>query len=99
MLKEFLITNKIVRKQLDGKDAGEGELVFFPGQLNCKLNLDESGLTLDRNQTKSGGPSSTRYGSSNPAVPQGTDRTNKSSTHITFIGGSTAAGHPLPPHF
>ena len=27
------------------------------------------------------------------------DLTNKSSTHITFIDGSTTAGHPLPLHF
>ena len=63
------------------------------------MNLDESGLTLDGNQSKSGGRSSTWYGSSNPAIPQGADRTNKSSTRITFIGRSTAAEHPLPPHF
>ena len=49
--------------------------------------------------SKSGGRSSTQFGSSNPSVPQDMDRTNKSSTCITFIGGSTAAGHPLPPHF
>ena len=97
-LKELLISKGFARKRIDNED-GEGELVFFPGQLNRILNLDESALTLDGNQTKSGGRSSTRFGSSNPAVPEGADRTNKSSTRITFIGGSTAAGYPLPPHF
>ena len=63
------------------------------------MNLDESGVTLDRNQSKSGGHFSTQYGSSNPAIPQGADRTNKSSTGITFIGGNTTVGHPLPSHF
>ena len=48
-LKEFLITKGFARKRLDGEDDGEGELVFFPGQLNCILNLDESGLTLNGN--------------------------------------------------
>ena len=73
--------------------------MFFPGQLNLILNLDESALTLDGNQTKSGGHSSTRFGFSNPAGPEGADRTNKSSTRIAFIDGSTAAGYLLPPHF
>ena len=61
-LKEFLITKAFARERLDGEN-GEGELVFFPGQLNRILNLDESGLTLDGNQSKSGGRSSTRYSS------------------------------------
>ena len=73
--------------------------MFFPGQLNRILNLDESALTLDGNQIKSCGCSSTQFGSSNPAVPEGADCTSKSSTGITFIGGSTAAGYLLPPHF
>ena len=97
-LKQFLTTKGFARNKRENEE-GDGELVFFPGQLNRILNLDESGLTLDGNQSKSGGRSSTRFGCSNPSIPQGMDRTNKSSTRITFIGGSTAAGHPLPLHF
>ena len=82
-----------------GTEPGEGELVFFPNQLNCILNLDESGLSLDGNHSLCSGRSSTRFGSANKLIPSGCDRTNKSSCRITFIGGNTAAGHALPPHF
>ena len=92
-LKQFLISKGFVRECKDNKD-GDSELVFFPGQLNQIINLDESALTLNGNQTKSGGRSFT-----NPAVPEGADHTNKSSTLITFIGGSSATGYLLPPHF
>ena len=80
-------------------DVEEGELFFYPGQLNRIVNLDESGLTLDGNNSLSGGRSSTRFGPVNKLISSGCDRTNKSSCRITFIAGSTAAGHPLPPHF
>ena len=77
----------------------EGELVFFDGQLNRILNLDETGITLDGNQTQSGGRPTTKFGSSNKHIPDGKDSTNKSGYRCTFIGGSTVAGYPLPPHF
>ena len=81
-------------------EVGEGEIVFSPHQLNCIINLDESGLTLDGINSLSGGISSTRFGSANNLIPNGCDQTNKSSCRITLIAGSTAAaGHPLPPHF
>ena len=78
---------------------GEGEIVFYQHQLNRIINLDESGLTLDGKNSLSGGRSSTRFGSANKLIPSGCERTNKSSSRITFIAVSTAAGHPLPPHF
>lgn len=95
-LKEFLTTNGFARNK---QEDGDREWVFFRGQLNRILNLDESGLMLDSNQSKSGGKSSTHFSCSNPSIPQGMDQTNKSSTRIAFIGGSTAADHLLPPHF
>ena len=63
------------------------------------MSLNESGLTLDGNYSKSGRRSSTRFGPATKVLPQGADQTNKSSVCITIIAGSTAAGHPLPPHF
>ena len=63
------------------------------------MNLDKSGLSLDGNHSKTGGRSSTQFGPASKVLPQGADRTNKSSVRITIIAGSTAAGHPLPPHF
>ena len=97
-LKEYLVRNCFARLKVDGED-GEGELIFLPGQLNRILNLDESGLTLDGNHSKTGGRPSTRYGPVKKVLPKGGDKTNKSSVRITIICGSTAEGHPLPPHF
>ena len=59
----------------------EGELVFFPGQLNQIINLDESGLTLDGNGSQAGGRrQSIAYGSADNYVGCGADRTNKSNS-------------------
>ena len=57
-LKDFLINNGFARKRL-GDEDGEGELIFPVGQMNRIVNLDESGLTLDGNHSKTGGRSST----------------------------------------
>ena len=63
------------------------------------MSLDESGLSPDGNLSKTDGRSLTRFGLATSVLPQGADRTNKSSVNITIITGSTDAGHPLPPHF
>ena len=42
---------------------------------------------------------STQFGPATKVLPQGADRTNKSSVRIPIIAGSTAVGHHLPPHF
>ena len=63
------------------------------------MNLDESGLSLDGNHSKTDERSSIRFGPATKVLPQGADRTNKSSVRITIIAGGTAAGYPLPPHF
>ena len=83
-LKAFLVNNGFTRNRLDDED-GEGELVFPVGQLNCIVNLDESGLILDGNHSKTGGQSSTRYGPADLVLSQGADRTNKSSVRITIM--------------
>ena len=97
-LKEFLITNCFARKRVEEEEV-EGELVFLSGQLNITVNLNESGLSLDDNHSKTGGRLSTQFGPGTNVLPQGADQTNKSSVCITIIAGSTAAGHPLLPHF
>eukprot|EP00532_Pseudo-nitzschia_australis_P014725 CAMPEP_0168277748 /NCGR_PEP_ID=MMETSP0141_2-20121125/19413_1 /TAXON_ID=44445 /ORGANISM="Pseudo-nitzschia australis, Strain 10249 10 AB" /LENGTH=178 /DNA_ID=CAMNT_0008220255 /DNA_START=155 /DNA_END=691 /DNA_ORIENTATION=+ len=53
-LKEVLVKNGFA-KYRNEDDNREGELVYFPNQLNRILNLDESGLTLDENGSLSGG--------------------------------------------
>jgi len=97
-LKEVLVKNGCAKYRNEGDD-GEGELVYLPNKLNHILNLDESGLTLDQTGSLSGGRDSTRFRSADNAIAFGADRTNKSSCRLTIIAGSTAAGHPLPPHF
>ena len=73
-LKEFLITNGFARnKAVEEEEEVKGELVFLLGQLNRIVNLDESGLTLDGNHSKSGGRSSTRFGPATKVLPQGAD--------------------------
>ena len=56
-------------------------------------------MTLDGNGSQAGGRPSTAYGSADKYVGCGADRTNKSSSRITLVAGSNAAGFPLPPHF
>ena len=97
-LKDTLVANGFARMKRDDEIA-EGELVFFPGQLNRIINLDESGLTLDGNGSQAGGRPSTAYESADKYVGCGADRINKSSSQITLVAGSNAAGFPLPLHF
>eukprot|EP00536_Pseudo-nitzschia_multiseries_P003558 jgi/Psemu1/8094/gm1.8094_g len=67
-----LVTDEEIRK------GHEGELVFFPGQLNRILNIDETALTLDGTSTNAGGRPITEYGSSNRILPRGCTRAQKS---------------------
>ena len=76
----------------------EGSVIISVEQRERIINLDESALTLDGTSSKRGGrPPTIFYAkdvSSNGAAPA-----NKSGYSATFIGGSTASGTPLPPHF
>ena len=74
-LRDNLIVMGFARVKFEAEAGKGGELVFFPGQLNCILNLDESGHSLDGNHSLSaGGRSSTRFGSTNRLIPSRYDQ-------------------------
>eukprot|EP00536_Pseudo-nitzschia_multiseries_P010796 jgi/Psemu1/204155/e_gw1.342.42.1 len=100
-LKEILVVYGFARLATEEeiRNGHEGELVFFPGQLNRILNVDETALTLDRTSTNAGGRPITEYGPSNRILPRGCTRAQKSSWRCTVVAGSTAAGDPIPFHF
>eukprot|EP00536_Pseudo-nitzschia_multiseries_P016225 jgi/Psemu1/45378/gm1.45378_g len=100
-VKEILVVYGFARlvTEEEIRNGHEGELVFFPGQLNCILNVDETALTLDGTSTNAGGRSITEYGPSNRILPRGCTRAQKSSWTCTVVAGSTAAGDPIPFHF
>ena len=75
------------------------ELYFFEGQLDRIINLDESEISTDGTSNIDGGRPATTYTSTDSSLPKGVEATNKSGYSATFIGGSTVAGSPLPPHF
>ena len=66
-------------------------------QLERILNIDETCLVLDGSKCNRGGrPTVTFYSRTLPNVGKGTIKAGQSTT---MIGGSTAAGEPIPPHF
>eukprot|EP00536_Pseudo-nitzschia_multiseries_P009677 jgi/Psemu1/23978/gm1.23978_g len=81
------------------RNGHEGELVFFPGQLNRILNVDETALTLDGTSTNAGGRPITEYGPSNRILPRGCTRAQKISWRCTVAAESMAAGDPILFHF
>ena len=80
------------------KETGS-ELYLFEGQLDIIINLDESEISTDGTSNISGGGPATTYTSTDSSLPKGVEAANKSGYSSTFIGGSTVAGLPLPPHF
>ena len=99
-LKNFLLYHKFARNSTPEEiEEKKGELHFFDGQLHRIINLDESEVSTDGTSKLSGGRPSTSYSSTDKSIPKGAQATNKSGYSDTFIGGSTVAGDPLPPHF
>ena len=76
-----------------------GELIFFPGQLDRILNVNESEVTTDGTSKLVGGRPITQWVSRDARIGTGAQPTNKSGYSATFIGGSTMSGWPVPPHF
>eukprot|EP00536_Pseudo-nitzschia_multiseries_P011882 jgi/Psemu1/207211/e_gw1.430.13.1 len=62
-VKEILVVYGFARLAVEEeiRNGHEGELVFFPGQLNRILNDDETALTLDGTSTNAGGRPITEY--------------------------------------
>ena len=56
-------------------------------------------ISTDGTSKIAGGRPSNTYTSTDSSLPKGVDVTNKSGYIATFIGGSSVAGLPLPPHF
>ena len=99
-LKEFFLRNGFARVATEkDKLAGvDGELVFLESQTDRIINLDESEVSTDGTSKLSGERPVTELLSSNSVIPTGANMMNKSGYSVTFIGGSTIAGWPLPPH-
>ncbi len=74
-----------------------GELVFDIEMMKRILNLDETCMSLDKgNGNRGGRPTVTYY---DVRFPQLGKATSKSALTTMMIGGSNAAGEPIPPHF
>ena len=96
-LKRFFINRGFAREKTDGDDC-EGELIYFEGQTNRILNLDESEVSTDGTTKLSGGRPVSKISSTDSSIPKGATTSNKSGYSATFIGGSTVSGWPLPVH-
>jgi len=61
------------------------------------VNIDETALSFDGSEGRCGGRPAIQF--TDPNLQASYKRTSKSSTTITMITGSSAAGEPIPPHF
>jgi len=84
-------------REAQPEDDVEGEIVFFEGQLDRIINLDETDGSLDNTCGNKGGRPPVVF--CDPDLPSGAKAANKSGYSSTVICGSTAAGEGLPPHF
>ena len=96
-MKTDLINLGFARLPEEEEDV-DGELVFFDGQLERILNIDESEVTTDGTSKLSGGRPVTEYCCRDNSI-SGAEGTNKSGYAATFIGGTCMSGYPVPPHF
>ena len=95
--KDLLIDLGFAREKEPADVDVEGELVFFPGQLERIGNIDETDGSIDETSGQRGGrPAMTLFA---PEVAGGATAINKSGYSSTIICGSNAAGEPFPPHF
>jgi len=85
-------------KRTDGSDdLVVGVIVFFDGQTNRILNIDETDGSLDNTNGQRGGRKPMAFYCH--GISGGGTSASKSSYSPTIICGSTAAGEALPPHF
>ena len=96
-LKHFLI-EKGFAKEKTAQEEGRGELIYFEGQTDRILNLDESEVSTDGTTKLSGGRPTSKISPTDSSIPKGATTSNKSGYSATFIGGSTVSGWPLPVH-
>ena len=75
----------------------EGSIVFFHGQTDRIINLDETDGSMDNTTGQRGGRPNFVFYSNN--ISGGASRANKTAYSPTIIAGSTASGDPLPLHF
>jgi len=95
--KDTLIDLGFAREKEPSDGDIEGELLFFPGQLERIGNVDETNGSIDDATGQRGGrPPMTFFA---PEVSGGATSVNKSGCSSTIICGSNAAGEPFPPHF
>jgi hypothetical protein len=73
-------------------------LLHFPDEMKARIiNMDETCFLLDGSNSNRGGrPTVTYY---DVRFPQLGKATSKSAILMTMIGGSSAAGEAIPPHF
>ena len=84
------------RKKREGENC-DGSVVFFEGQTDRIINLDETDGSMDNTTGQRGGrPNFVFYSN---IISGGASRANKTSYCPTLIAGSTASGDPLPLHF
>ncbi len=84
-------------RTLEDGNAGEGEVVFYPGQKERIVNIDETDGSLDDTTGQRGGRPPMVF--TVPDMAGGGTAVNKSGYSSTIICGSNAAGEPVPPHF
>lgn len=94
--KHSLIDLGFGRERQPGEE-GEGEIVFFEGQMRRIGNVDETDGSLDDTTGQRGGRPPMTFMA--PEVCGGATSVNKSGYSSTIICGSNAAGEPYPPHF
>jgi hypothetical protein len=96
--KELLIHLGFGREKTAEDDPNiVGKVVFFDGQTRRIINVDETdGSINDTTGHRGGTPPMTFHA---PDVAGGATSVNKSGYSSTIIGGSNAAGEPIPLHF
>jgi len=75
----------------------EGIFIISGEQLKRIVNIDETALSFDGSEGRCGGRPAIQF--TDPNLQASYKRTSKSSTTITMITGSSAAGEAIPPHF
>lgn len=84
-------------KKREATEGGAEEVYIPKDQLKNILNMDETCLSFDGSDGVRGGrPEAIFYDQNMPRLGKGTAKSGKT---MTMIGGSTAAGEALPPHF
>jgi hypothetical protein len=94
---EIVVRLGFARKRTDDDPEDSPEVIFFPGQEERIINFDESPVAIDNTSGEKGGRPPTTFSST--SLPAAATPANKAGYACTFIGGSTAAGTPVPPHF